>query len=583
MNRLLNNIRLRNKMLLIYFLCVFAPIVLTNAIFYRVITDNVRDQRIQDIDRAVEQIKNDFRAQVDAAVGLSSFFYTDFVTNEILDQDFANTADYVEAYDSYLRRMLNNYTPLALSLQTVTIYVDNPTLLHSGNVGDLSDDVRKMPWYKALRNSPSQPAFVRTESTDGHFESFSLIRRMDYYSKRFPKEKAVKIDFKTVDLDELFRNLNMQGSMYLLNPVGEIEFTTDPAIDWRVSPKAAFASINTEHAIEFATEYGVTSYLRGWRIVGTVAEDEVIREVRKSRDFILVSACVMMVIPTVIILVITRSFNVRIIQVLKHIKKIRNQHFETIQNSDFRDEIGQLTLEFNRMTLQIKSLIDDVYGAELQKKSLELDRRQAQLNALQSQINPHFLFNALETIRMRSLLKEERETAGIIHSMAKIFRSSLTWNKDWITVNEELEFIVCFLDIQKYRFGDRLNYQMDIDPDAYHCEIPKMLFLPFVENASMHGIEPMKQGGRMEIRISVTKEILRFSVRDNGVGMSEEQVDKIYGYLRMEGTMGERIGIQNVIYRAKLLYGDRFRFAVDSRPGEGTDIVFEIPIINTNI
>ncbi|MBB6672472.1 sensor histidine kinase [Cohnella nanjingensis] len=583
MNRLLNNIRLRNKMLLVYFLCVFAPIVLTNAIFYRVITDNVRDQRIQDIDQAIEQIKNDFRAQVDAAVGLSSFFYTDFGTNEILDKDFENSADYVEAYDSYLRRMLNNYTPLALSLQQVTIYADNPTLLHSGNVGDLSDDVRGMPWYKALRNAPSQPAFVRTETADGRFDCFSLIRRMDYYSERFPREKAVKIDFKTVDLDELFRNLNMQGSMYLLNPSGEIEFTTDPAIDWRASPKVAYASLNTEHSIEFATDYGVTSYLRGWGIVGTVAADEVIREVRKSRDFILGSACVMMVIPTVIILVITRSFNVRIVQILKHMKKVRSQSFETIRAADSRDEIGHLTLEFNRMTLQIKSLIDDVYGAELQKKSLELERRQAQLNALQSQINPHFLFNALETIRMRSLLKDERQTAGIIHSMAKIFRSSLTWNKDRITVNEELEFIVCFLDIQKYRFEDRLNYRIDVDPEAYGCEIPKMLFLPFVENASMHGIEPMKQGGRMEIRIAVTKEILRFSVRDNGVGMSEEQVDKIYGYLGMEGTMGERIGIQNVIYRAKLLYGDRFRFAVDSRPGEGTDIVFEIPRENANV
>src|SRR5690606_33078744 len=103
-----------------------------------------------------------------------------------------------------------------------------------------------------------------------------------------------------------------------------------------------------------------------------------------------------------------------------------------IKTKETLDEIGQLTSEFNRMTLQIKSLINDVYVADIQKKNLEIERRRAQLNALQSQINPHFLFNALETIRMRSLIKKENETAKIIHNMAKIFRSSLTWSKDKI-------------------------------------------------------------------------------------------------------------------------------------------------------
>ncbi|MFD2877163.1 sensor histidine kinase [Paenibacillus rhizoplanae] len=123
---------------------------------------------------------------------------------------------------------------------------------------------------------------------------------------------------------------------------------------------------------------------------------------------------------------------------------MKTQQFQTIMHGESRDEIGQLTLEFNSMIMQIKALINDVYLTEIQKKSLELERRKAQLNALQSQINPHFLFNALETIRMRSLLKQENETAKIIQSMAMILRSSLTWNKEWVSVEEELGFILCF-------------------------------------------------------------------------------------------------------------------------------------------
>jgi two-component system sensor histidine kinase YesM len=259
-------------------------------------------------------------------------------------------------------------------------------------------------------------------------------------------------------------------------------------------------------------------------------------------------------------------------------KKVKNQNFDTIKEAEYHDEIGQLTSEFNRMTLQVKTLIDDVYVADIQKKSLELERRKAQLNALQSQINPHFLFNALETIRMRSVIKDETETARIIANMAKIFRTSLTWSKDRVTVDDEMEFILCFLEIQKYRFEDRLDYRIHIDPSAKKCIVPKMMFLPFVENACIHGIERLKHGGRIDIHIEREEDSMVFAILDNGIGMDEEKVKRFYGYLESEEAIGERIGVQNVIYRLKLIYGDRFRLIIDSAIGQGTYIRLMIPI-----
>lgn len=578
MNRLLHNTRLRNKMLLVYFLCIFTPMIVTNAIFYNLISNNVREGRVRDIDLAVEQIKNEFRSQVDDAVGLSSFFYADLKTNEILERNFANTEDYVEAYDDYLRRVLNSYHPVSLYLQNMMIYVNNPTLLNSGNIGYLSDEIRSEDWYRmAAGRYRSQPVFARTEADDGHFASFSLIRRLDYFANRMSKEKLLKIDFKTIDLVSLFSNLNVQGDMYLINPDGGIEYTTNGEIDWQGGNETSFASLGSDKTIRFVKEYRGVSYLEGWKIAGIVSEGEIVKEVRESRDFILWSGCVMMIIPTIIILIITRSINLRIIQILKQMKKVKSQSFEPIQGEAYKDEIGQLTLEFNRMILQIKSLIHDVYLAEIQKKSLELERRKAQLNALQSQMNPHFLFNALETIRMRSLLKKERDTAKIIHSMAKFFRGSLTWNKDRVSVKEELEFILCFLDIQKYRFEDKLDCRIAVAPEAYECLVPKMAFLPFVENACIHGIEPLKHGGMIEIRIDATEDELTFTVRDNGIGMDDKTVNKLYRYLEAEETMGERIGVQNAIYRTKIIYGEKIRFSLNSRPGEGTCVMLAIP------
>jgi two-component system sensor histidine kinase YesM len=578
MIRLLNHVKLRNKMLAVYFLCVFIPILLTNFIFYNTIAGNVREQRLKDINRAIEQIQNDFRVLLDDAVGLSSFFYADYKTNEILERDFAYPEDYVEAYDEYLRGVLNSYNPGSLSFQDIMIYVDNATLLHSGNIGYLSDEIMASPWYSASSDiARSQPVFMRTESDNGRYDSFALLRKLDYFSERMRKEKLLKIDFRTIDLDVIFGNLNMQGDMYLVNPAGQIEYTTNEEIDWQDSRKTPYASIKSPHTIEFVKSYTGISYLNGWSVVGTVNKTEIIKEISKARDFIVWSACLMMTLPTLIILLMARSINKRIVTILKHMKKVKSQNFETIRAVESRDEIGQLTLEFNRMILQIRSLIENVFLADIQKKSLELERRKAQLNALQSQINPHFLFNALETIRMRSLLKEETETANIIHSMAKIFRSSLTWNKDRVTVDEELGFIRCFLDIQKYRFEDKLEFSIQVDPEAACCELPKMSFLPFVENACIHGIEPLKHGGKIDIRIMAAEDELVFAIRDNGIGMDKEKVAELYRYLKSDEIMGERIGIQNVIYRSKLIYGDKFGFTINSEPNKGTFIRLAIP------
>jgi len=391
-------------------------------------------------------------------------------------------------------------------------------------------------------------------------------------------EKVLKIELRTQAIEQVFSNLNLDGHVYLLNEREEVEYTTDPNVDWRKDTVFFHAIKFPEKSVTFTAAYDDDEILKSWKLVGVISEDEVFREVFRSRGFIVWMALANLIFSTAIIYWISRSMNVRLASILRHMKKVKNQQFVPIEARETHDEIGQLQSEFNHMTLQIKTLIDDVYKADIHRKNLELERRKAQLNALQSQINPHFLFNALETIRMRSLIKNETETAKIIQNMARLLRSSLTWHKDRITVEEELEFIHCFLEIQQYRFGDRLTYRLDVDPAALKVVIPKMVFLPIVENASIHGIEPMKEGGQIEIGIRLTFTYLEFSVRDNGAGMQPEQVRRIYGYLEKDEGLGERIGLQNVIYRLKMLYGERVGLFIDSAPGKGTFVRISLPV-----
>lgn len=574
----LNDVRLRDKMLLLYFLCVFVPILVTNLIFYNVTTTNVKNRRLEDITRALEQVKNEFRQEVDDTVEVSSVFYTDHLLNEIIETDYEHPADYVAAYDSYLRRIINTSSPTYNSVENISIYVDNPTLLYSGGIMYIDENVKQEAWYKEVsRSRQSAPIIMRTGS-DGVLNRFSVIRRMDYYY--FSKQETgnyLKIDMRMPAIRQIFGNLNLQGHVYLLNGKGGVEYTNDPGLKLEHGA-VPFARVTAaDKTIEFRTDYAQGSNLQGWSLVGRISEDEVFREVRQSRNFVIVLTCLNILLPTLIIIWITRSMNVRLVRILKHMKKVKNQHFEIIKDAESRDEIGQLTGEFNRMTLQIQSLINNVYVADIQKKDLELQRRHAQLNALQSQINPHFLFNALETIRMRSLMKDEEETARIIHHMAKLFRNSLIWHKDMITLREELEFVHCFLEIQKYRFGDKIDYHVQADEADFGCLIPKMSIITFVENASIHGIEPLKQGGCIQVVIKRNRDKLICSICDNGVGMTPEQVDRLLDYLHHEDPIGERVGIQNVIYRLKLYYEDRFEICINSLPGEGTEVRLTVP------
>lgn len=574
----LNNVRLRDKMLGLYFLCVFVPILVTNAIFYYVTTNNVKQQLILDINRAIEQVKNEFFQEVEGAMEISTVLYTDSLLNEIVDTDYNHPAEYIGAYDSYLRRILNANTPVYNAVDEVTIYVDNPTLLYSGGISAINESVKKNEWYERIKeNRVAKPLIIRSEKS-GSIHTFSIVRRMDSFYSQNNYNKILKIDMKMFSIKQIFNNLNLQGNVYLLNNKREVEYTTDVNVDAQKGPVPFDSLTMAKDTIEFNTEYKTTNDLNGWSIIATLSKEDVFKEVRQSRNFVIIITCMNILLPTLIIIWVTRSLNVRIIRILKQMKKVKNQHFEMIKDDQSRDEIGQLTVEFNRMTLQINTLINDVYVADIQKKDLEIQSRHAQLNALQSQINPHFLFNALETIRMRSLMKDENETAHIIQNMAKIFRDSLVWNKDMITLKEELSFIHCFLEIQKYRFGDKISYVVDAEEAEMKSKIPKMSIVTFVENASIHGIEPLKQGGVIQVNIKRDRNDLVILVSDSGAGMEPEKVDQLYSYITDEEEMGERIGIQNVIYRLKLYYGIRFEFKIHSQPGEGTQVTLRIPL-----
>jgi len=237
------------------------------------------------------------------------------------------------------------------------------------------------------------------------------------------------------------------------------------------------------------------------------------------------------------------------------------------------DEVGQVTECFNQMVLEIKELIDNNYVITLKEKESEL-------NALQSQINPHFLYNTLDSLYWRAQNDGNEEIAEDIFALSQLFRLVLGQGKAIIAVRHEKELITRYLQIQKMRFSKRLDYEIDIDEKILDYYIPKLILQPFVENAIIHGLEKTGNPGSIYVNGRMHDGYLEFTVKDTGVGMTEEQVKAIWEADDTRRNESHRIGgyaIKNVKERLELKYRSDYQLKIESTVGIGTTVTIILP------
>lgn len=251
-----------------------------------------------------------------------------------------------------------------------------------------------------------------------------------------------------------------------------------------------------------------------------------------------------------------------------------------------KDEIGDLADSFNIMSANIRKYVKDlkntvVIEKKLHEEELEVIRmeqlvKEARFEALQSQINPHFLFNTLNTISRTAMFEEAKKTVKLTQSLSNLFRFRLRHDENIITIAEELHMINEYIYLQKVRFGDRVDYCEAVSDDCLDVNIPVFLLQPMIENSIIHGIEPKISGGKIRVKASVIQdkhgtELVRIRVTDTGVGMTKEQVDQVKNF-SVESK--KSIGVSNVYHRFMSASNQQGRFTLHSRQGHGTCIEF---------
>lgn len=254
------------------------------------------------------------------------------------------------------------------------------------------------------------------------------------------------------------------------------------------------------------------------------------------------------------------------------IRKFSYGDFEQQVEINAMDEIGEVEECFNSMVSMIKKLINENYVIKLHEKESEIA-------VLQAQINPHFLYNTLDSLYWQAMEYENEELAESILALSQLFRLVLNQGQSEIMVGNEMELVSCYLKIQKMRFTKRLDYSVEVSPDAKEAKIPKLIIQPFVENAIVHGFE--KTEGRCELKVRASRDgaFVKFEIRDTGIGMTREQIDGLWKN-EPERYKKQRIGryaIRNIRERLQLMYQDNFSLDIKSTVGRGTSVTIVLP------
>ena len=252
----------------------------------------------------------------------------------------------------------------------------------------------------------------------------------------------------------------------------------------------------------------------------------------------------------------------------------------------YDNEIGQLSRSYNFMIDRIQNLVDTQNDIILQLqrerdrvRNMEKEKRRAELQALEAQINPHFLYNTLNTIIWQASDQGLDEVSLLASSLGKLFRISLSKGQENIKLSEELEHVRSYLSIQEIRYRDRMQYEIITDSSLNDCLVPKLILQPLAENAIYHGIREKKDGGRLIIRAERKGSILQLFVWDNGVGMSEDQMNSINSALRAgERGSSEGYGIYNVNERVHLYYGENYGLTYEGKKNVYTCAVLTLPV-----
>lgn len=573
----INNKKIRTKTIYLYVFCVLIPVIITNFLIINYALSAAREEKQRNINNIIEAVKYEIVSSYESAVMVLVDVYANSSIYNFLDTQYVNDGSYLNAYN----RVFNNYVFNASTkflVSGITLYSDNRTMISGGRYFRI-DHIKNQEWYKQFAQS-DRDIFIYPYYDNSEYNKrriISVIRRLNYQGNT-EIEKIVKLDMNYNLINQNIKSSALNTDVYICHN-GKILFYSgkdgvDIKKDYNDVSSIPMDKVQMHRSFNvYGYEYDI--YLAGYK---SNYNSKLLNNIWILIFLLLADA----LLPAFMISLFSSSITKRLLLLETYMKKVKFNEFDLIPVCEGKDEIGELLSNYNLMIGIIKNLIENEYKSKLEQQELTLARQQAELLALQSQVNPHFMFNVLESIRMHSVIKAETETARMIERLARLMRKSADWGSDLITIDQEISFVEDYLGLQKYRFGDYFKYKIRVSSDCGTYLIPSLVLVTFVENSCVHGFNREGHSGTIFIFVYEENEHLYIQVEDTGVGIEAEQASRLQDLLNAADIdnlqKSSSLGMMNACIRLKKYCGNRTKIIVESEKQVGTCIIIKIPV-----
>ena len=579
----LDNVTIYRKFILILLACVLMPIILSCVAFSVLTANYVNNTNEANLQGTSESVLAALQNVFDEAVAVTNTVAANQDITSLSEVRFKNELDYyMYAEDNNLIRYAEEFITLRDYVDSVEIYLNNDTLSNGGVIRRIDDDVRDEKWYKAAEASSGiisvivndKPAAFRApDDGTGTKTPMSFVRRITSGVTGGKTLGYVKVDVNLDRLAYIMRRPESRIEFYLINYK---EDTVYDAVEKKLIYGAEeFKETKRKGYINLESDFGSVNYMKQWTLFGSYNNKGSGVERLYTIAMIIAINLLVGLFMMLIVILIYKSFSHRINVMMESMREAEEGEFKEIRMDAGGDELGALTRTYNHMVARIGTLINDVYKLEINNKTIEAERARAELNFLQSQVNPHFIFNVLNAMLVVSVKNGYTDLSEQISGLAKMFRRLLDWSEEYEPLSTEMSFIETYLKLEKFRFGEAFCYNISMAPEAGECGIPKMIVQPLVENACKHGLRGVVGKRRLDVSAELDNGVLTIAIWDNGTGITPQKLKELVEGLS-SGDFDGHIGLKNVYKRLKIYFGDSAELIIKSEPEEGTTVTIRI-------
>ncbi len=573
---IMNDFSIKKKLTLIYIFCVIFPLVVTDSIVFLSLYNAEKNEQSYEMKNIADAVQYNMKYSFEESANIINDIYVSRTIIEFLDVQYEDAYAFFDASQE-LQKISSLDRLGGYDISNLVVYADNETIVNGGHFYRLSQ-IQDEEWYDKFvqsgRNMTLSFYYIGDKDLSALSKRrISLVRSLDYYNKEGCK-KIVRLD---IDYNSIARKILDKGYSYgiYLCEGDRILFSNRG----HSGSNEDFKTLTGEEQVSYKSSFDL--YGEKIDILIMKQPSSVTKQLRKHLPIILFLITINLFLPVLMVAMINRSFTMRLRQLGKAFDEARKEgSLQETENVRGKDEIGILMRNYNVMVNRINDLIQTVYKDRLEKQEIDLARQNAELLAMHSQINPHFLFNVLESIRMHCILQKEEKTAEMIEKLAILERQNINWAADRVMLKEEMNFTKAYLELQKYRFGARLQYEIDLQKDCEEYYIPKLTLTTFVENSCVHGMEKKTSTCWIYVRIYKKNKWLYLEVEDTGGGMEEEDVARMNDNMRCcnvdDIKQNEHVGIVNACLRLKMISDGNVEFTMESEKGIGTFMTIKV-------